>query len=171
METSQPLLLCLFMWLIRHHLKFLLLLLILEILIMYRYQDHCYQIYMISGSLNLHTRPRILTQKSLPQYFYKLVFIFFFIISFVFIPYHVVQNVYSWCPLKHRILVKGFAISYTLLKTSSSMGNSTQLSLWIYFPTYSDMKKCPLSSFNYLKAIPGMLILFNVFVVPVYTMA
>ena len=39
--------------------------------------------------------------------FYKLVFRFFFTISFVFITHHVFQNGYSWCLLKHCVLVKG----------------------------------------------------------------
>ena len=35
---------------------------------------------------------------------------------------------------------------------------------------YINMKKCPPSSFDSLKAILGMLLLFNVFVVPMYNM-
>ena len=42
--------------------------------------------------------------------------------------------------------------------------------MWIYLLVYSDIKKCPPSSFYSLKALLGILILFNSFFPPVYTM-
>ena len=56
----KPLSLHLSMWLIRLHFRFLLLVFILVILIMYFYEDHCYRIYLILGNLHVHTRPCLL---------------------------------------------------------------------------------------------------------------
>ena len=134
---------------------------------MYRHQGHLYQIHLILGSLCVHPSPYLLPQKYLPIFFYKLVYRVLFNRSFVFITCHIFQNGYSCCPLKHCILVKSglflkFSSSSTLLTTSSSMGNYTQSSLWISLPVYSDMNNFSPYSFCSLKAIMGMLLLFNV---------
>ena len=74
LEISQPLPIFLYMWLIHHHLRFLLLLLIWVILILYWYQDLCYHIHMILGSLHVHPSPCIILQQYLPQFILQALF-------------------------------------------------------------------------------------------------
>ena len=56
------------MWLISNYLKFLLMVLILVILLLYCYQDHFYQIHLILGILHVHPCPYIIRQQFLPQF-------------------------------------------------------------------------------------------------------
>ena len=146
------------MWLIHYNLLFLLMLLILEILLPYCYQDHCYQINLILGILRVHPCPCLTPQKYLPKCILQAC-----IQGFL---HHIFcLNFLSYSPKWV------FLVPTQTLNTSSSMGNSTQSSLWISLLVYSDMKKCPPSSFNHLKEIMRMILIFNMFVVHMYTMA
>ena len=105
--TYELLPLCLSMWLICCHLQFIILLLILEILHLYRYQYNCYQINLILGRLHVYPHPCLLPQQYLQQFILQYRLQGFFITFFVFISCHVVQNGYSWFPIKHWIFVTG----------------------------------------------------------------
>ena len=150
--------------------------LVLVILLLYRYYGHCYYIHMILGSIHAHPRPCLLLRQYLPQFLlqYRLqVFLcqILLIHSLSCHPKWVFLLPTQKLDIGKMWIFLIFAGSSTLLTTSSHMGNFTQSLLWIYFPVYSDMEKCPPSLVDSLKALTGVILLFNVFVFPVYTMA
>ena len=71
MKTSQTHPIRLSMWLIFHHLRFLLMVLIWMILLLYHYHDHWYHIHMILVSLNVNPCPCLILQKYLLQFLLK----------------------------------------------------------------------------------------------------